>query len=370
MRHPRTIQPLLDLSSALRRHRFPVSPDQTVSFIEAVGVLGPNDVLDIRRAALAIFSIPPERRSEFDALFAAIFFDQTVAAGADASDEHDVDADVDAYEPTGGENEVEAADETSETGEQASVIERLGRRSFPDVSELFALRDFERRAKTSLPQRRSYRWTPTLRGDKINLRKSLKQAAKHDGEFFQLFYSKKKIRQRHMLLLIDVSGSMKERTNSTLRFAHSLVHVAERAQVFTLGTRLTRITSALAVSNADSALERVGRLVADIDGGTRIGDTLQAFMTVPRYRGFARGAAVVVLSDGLERGSSNAMAEAVKNLSRLAWHLSWLTPLAADPDFTPKTEALMSIYPFLDDLADGSSIAAICSHVLNMKRAA
>ena len=92
------------------------------------------------------------------------------------------------------------------------------------------------------------------------------------------------------------------------------------------------------------ACHRVG-LVSDWDGGTRIGDALQAFLAVPRFAGYARGAVVLILSDGLERGDPKAMTDAVKRLAARAWHLSWMTPLAADPGYRPETAALKSILP-------------------------
>jgi len=91
---------------------------------------------------------------------------------------------------------------------------------------------------------------------------------------------------------------------------------------------------------------------------------------VPKYAGFARGAAVVVLSDGLERGNSDAMVEATQRLSRIAWRLSWLTPLAVDVEYQPETEALKRVLPFLHQLGSSHSMGAICDHVLNMARTA
>src|SRR6185295_16943874 len=108
------------------------------------------------------------------------------------------------------------------------------------------------------------------------------------------------------------------------------------------------------------------RLVSDWDGGTRIGDALQAFLAVPRFAGTARGAVVLIVSDGLERGNPKAMAGAVRRLAARAWHLSWMTPLAADPGFRPETEALKSILPHLDTLADAGSTERLCQHVLNL----
>ena len=185
---------------------------------------------------------------------------------------------------------------------------------------------------------------------------------RNDGDVMQLRRLKRRLRQRRILLLIDVSGSMKERTETHLRIAHALAHAVERIEVFTFGTRLTRVTRAMRLqATASRRWPRPPAIVSDWDGGTRIGDALQAFLAVPRFAGYSRGALVLILSDGLERGDPAAMREAVTRLSRLAWRVSWLTPLAADPDFTPQTEALKAILPLVDDLADGSSVGAVCA---------
>ena len=151
-----------------------------------------------------------------------------------------------------------------------------------------------------------------------------------------------------------------------MRLAHALAQAASNIEVFTLGTRLTRITRALRLKRREQALEAAGHLVSDWDGGTRIGDALQAFLAVPRFGGYARGAAVIIVSDGLERGDVSALRDAVAKLSRRAWRLSWLTPLATGPGFRPQTEALIAIAPFVDDLVDGSSSAAVVSHLLSL----
>ena len=159
---------------------------------------------------------------------------------------------------------------------------------------------------------------------------------------------------------------MKARTDAHLRFAHALVRAADRIEVFTIGTRLTRVTRALRLRNRERALATASGLVSDWDGGTRIGDALQAFLAVPRFAGAARGAVVLILSDGLERGDPKAMTDAVKRLAARAWHLSWMTPLAADPGYRPETAALKSILPHLDTLADAGSTERLCHHVLNL----
>ena len=104
-------------------------------------------------------------------------------------------------------------------------------------------------------------------------------------------------------------------------------------EVFTFGTRLTRVTRPMRLKRREQALAAAAQIVSDFDGGTRIGDALQAFLAVPRFAGYARGAATLIVSDGLERGDPLALADAVAKLSRRAWRLSWLTPLAHGQEF-------------------------------------
>ncbi len=364
---PRAVKPFADFAVLLRAHGFTVSPDQTIGFIEAIGLLGPRGIEDVYRAARAIFAIPPERADEFEALFRAFFMGQTIAAPVPGGDE---DEEVQAFEAAGRDIEIEEAESDEEAGAEATFAERLGRRSFPPLRDDEALARFARLAPRRLPRRRSYRYARAAHGSRLDMRRTLREAVRRDGEVFTLSEVRRKTRQRRIVLLIDVSGSMKEHTESALRFSHALAQSAERFEAFTLGTRLTRITPALGLRETDRALDRVGALVADIDGGTRIGDALQAFLNVPRYAGAARGAAVVVISDGLERGDALTLLDAVTRLSRMAWRLDWLTPLAADPDYSPQTEALAQILPWLDSFGDGSRTAALCDHFLRMARAA
>lgn len=362
MRLPQATYPFVEFPAILRSHGFAVAPDQTIAFIEGIGLLGPRHMEDIRQAGLALLAIPHEREDEFNALFRAYFMGQAVAAPAEGEEEDEVEV----HEPEGGSREVEAAEEEQEAGSEAVAAERLSHRQFADLDEDTALRAFRRLAPARLPRRLSYRRAPSRHGDRLNMRQALREAVRRDGEVFTLPRTRRKTRQRRVVLLVDVSGSMQDRTETTLRFAHALAQSADRFEAFTLGTRLTRITPALKLRQQDAALARVGRIVADFDGGTRIGDALDAFLSVPRFAGFARGAAVIVLSDGLERGGPDAMIHAVQRLSRMAWRLDWLTPLAGDTDYAPRTEALQAVLPWLDSLGDGSRTASIAAHVLDL----
>jgi uncharacterized protein with von Willebrand factor type A (vWA) domain len=116
----------------------------------------------------------------------------------------------------------------------------------------------------------------------------------------------------------------------------------------------------------EQALASAAHVVSDWDGGTRIGDALRAFLAVPRFSTYARGAAVLVISDGLERGDHRALGEAVEKLSLRSWRLSWLTPLASGRGFKPQTEALIAVAPLVDDMVAGGSDAEIVEHILSL----
>lgn len=360
----RALGPFFALAQSLRAAGFAVSPDQTQGFIAAIGALGPRGINDVHAAALALFAIPPERRIEFDAIFRAIFLGHVVSADAEGDDDE-----TDAYEPETSTIEVELEEGEEPSGAEATAAERLADRPLAPIED-DALARFARLAGTRLPKRLTYRRKRAKQGDRIDLRRALREAARQDGDVITLPRTRRKERQRRIVCLVDVSGSMKERSDALLGFAHRLVQSAERAEVFTLGTRLTRITTALQISDRAAALTRVEGTVADLDGGTRIGEALEAYLAVPRYAGFARGALLLVLSDGLERGDPGAMTLATARLSRMAWRLHWLTPLAADPDYTPQTAGMLGILPWLDDIGNGGSVGAICDHVLRIARAA
>ncbi len=364
---PNATKPFVAFPAILRGAGFVVAPEQTMGFVEAVGLLGPHGMSDIYRAAHALLAPPIERRAEFDALFNAHFIGRSAAAPTTAAPDDQNDLIIqDARDGTVNPPE---GDEVTESGAEATQTEALSRRRLSALQEARTLALFERAAPSALPKRLSYRRMAAKSGDALNMRKILRDAARTDGETVLLPKLNRKTRLRRIVLLIDVSGSMKEQTDGAFRFAHALTRTAAYVEVFTIGTRLTRVTRALSFRNRDQALTEVSGLVADWDGGTRIGDALQAFLSVPRYAGFTRGAFVIVLSDGLERGDSAAMVGAVQSLSRLAWAVDWLTPLAGEQGFAPRTEALAAAAPFLSRIADGGSVESLCRHVLTKANA-
>ena len=346
----------------LRGFGFLTSPEQTVAFLASVELLGPRGIDDVHRAAVATLSPPRERAGEFDALFRAWFHGQLAPVPRESEDE----AEIRVHDEGGAMREPSEAPDLGESGQSATASEMLGDRRFPADTGIERLRRFAREAPGRLPRRRGLRRARARKGETVDLSRALRVAVRQGGDTPVLRWRRRELRHRRILLLIDVSGSMKEHTEPALRFAHVLHHSAERMEGFTLGTRLTRITGALRLRSPEAALARMSALVPDWDGGTRIGDALGAFLAVPRFAGFARGAVVVVLSDGLERGGPDTMTSAVVRLSRLAWRVSWLTPLAADPAFRPESAGLAAILPYLDDLGDGASVDALCRRMLSI----
>jgi uncharacterized protein with von Willebrand factor type A (vWA) domain len=176
----------------------------------------------------------------------------------------------------------------------------------------------------------------------------------------RLYWRRRKLRLRPLVLLLDISGSMADYSRSLLQFAHSAKRSAGRVEVFCFGTRLTRVTGAMECRRPDEALERAARAAFDWDGGTRIGDSLDAFVRGWARRGLCRGGVVVICSDGLDRGDPAVLAAAMERLSRLSHRLVWLNPhQRQDRGFRPSTLGLMVAAPHIDLMLPGHDLASL-----------
>lgn len=358
------LDPFLEFPHALRAAGFPASPDRTETFIAAVGLLGPREMEDIRRAAHAVYGPGPDRQPTFDTVFDMVFLGRSIAAPVPGEPE-ELPRSFDA----GDFEELPAPDEEDPSGGEATAAERLFARDISAGDEDAALRAFTRALPDNLPRRTSRRMKPG-KGRLADARRAFRQMLRRDGEITRLPTRRRISRERRVLMLIDVSGSMKDSTEGSLRLAHALQQGGDRVECFTLGTRLTRVTRALSHRNRDQALALASGLVADWDGGTRLGEALAVFLSIPRFASHARGALVIIVSDGLERGGPEALVASMQRLSSLAWSVLWLSPLAADPAYRPETGAMQGILPWLDRLGDGSSPTAIASEILDFRKGA
>ncbi len=361
---PAALAPFLAFPVALRAAGFAASPDQTQNFLAAVGLLGPRSLADVRRAAHAVFGPGPERAADFDAVFDRVFLGHTLTAPAPGAPE-DLPRAFDAATF----DLMPEADEEEPSGAEASGAERLFARTFPPVDAAGALRAFARALPRRLPRRRSRRMVQG-KGRLADPRATFREVLRRDGEIAHLPKRTRLMRQRRVLLLIDISGSMKASTEASLRLGHTLVRTGERVEAFTLGTRLTRVSKALRHRAPDQALALASGLVADWDGGTRLGEALAVFLAIPRFAATARGAFVVVLSDGLERGGPETLVAAMTRLRALAWSVLWLSPLATGPHFRAETAAMRAVAPLVDRIGDGATAGAVMREILAFTKGA
>jgi len=195
--------------------------------------------------------------------------------------------------------------------------------------------------------------------DRLDLRRTVQSSLRTDGETLARRSLRRVTTPRRVVLLVDISGSMEDYSRALVRFAHAAVRAGARVEVFTLGTRLTRLTRELTTTDPDVALTRAAAAVPDWSGGTRLGESLRLFNDQWGTRGMARGAVVVVLSDGWDRGEPAALATEMARLSRVAHRIVWVNPLRATPGYEPLARGMAAALPFVDDFVDGHSFDAL-----------
>lgn len=333
----------------LRDHGLPVPIPKQRDFLRAITVSPPRDVTHLYWMARTTLTTSKQDPEVFDPVFAVWFRGGQLVSEVDAKE-----ADDEQTAPDGGnldEPPESALDDGS--GLMASVSQLHRRASFartPDEQRR-TLAQLRRELPATIPVVRSRRRKPARRGDRLDVRKVHRAAWRSGGEVISLRWLRRLQRQRPVLVLIDISGSMKQHSGDYLRFAHAVVSTCERAEVFTFGTTLTHVTKALRARDVDAALAGLADVVHDADGGTRIGPSLHEFLGNARQLRMARGALVLVLSDGLERGDCVPLTNAVRRLSMLGHRLVWWSPLACDPAYQPVTRGMAAIVGHLDVLA-------------------
>jgi uncharacterized protein with von Willebrand factor type A (vWA) domain len=209
------------------------------------------------------------------------------------------------------------------------------------------------------PQRLSRRTRPTRRRREVHdLRATVRASLRHGGELLERRYREPAERPRRLVLVCDVSGSMAPYARMLLQYLQASVAARARVEAFVFGTRLTRVTRELAGRDPDRALARATDHVSDWSGGTRIGAAL-AELNREHGRRIGRGAVIVVLSDGWDRGDPDLLAAEMARLRRCAHRVLWLNPLAADPRYEPLTRGMQAALPHVDHLLPGNSIASL-----------
>ncbi len=341
-----------------------------MTYCAATGQLDPTDLVDLYWAGRSTLVTRRDQIAVYDRVFRSFFLGSanpaaellklTTPAAALAQGVLQIPA----TEPTQEEPGQEAR-----LGLMASDAQTLRRKSFTACTpeELAAVRRIMTRIRLTPPRRRTRRTAPASRGAAPDLRRTAREAMRMHGEPpAELYWRRRKLRLRPLILILDVSGSMADYSRNLLQFAYSAKRAAGsggsggKVEVFCFGTRLTRITKALDHRRPDDALRLAARSVFDWEGGTRIGASLEAFIRDWGRRGLCRGGIVVICSDGLDRGDPAVLAAAMERLSRLSYRIVWMNPhKGGNAAFRPNTLGMMVAEPHIDLLLSGHDLHSL-----------
>jgi len=344
---------LLGFAAAVRAAGVPVTADRTHAFLEATALVGLDDPTATWLAGRATLCGGPDDLVRYDQVFDAWFL---AAEGLPRAGQSKPEASRTIDLPSDNDGEGEPDDEVLRVA--ASDTEILRSR---DVAELSAAerarlaRMFEA-LRPRAPRRRALRRTPWRRGE-VDASRTLRRMLHHLGEPDRVAWRRRGSRPRRVVLLIDVSGSMSSYADALLRLAHRYLMTAGQVEVFTIGTRLTHLTRAMRVHDAERAIVAAGRAVPDWSGGTRLGEGLRAFLDRWGQRGLARGAVVVVFSAGWERGDTSLLAEQAARLQRIAHRVVWVNPHRGKTGYQPVQQGVLAVLPYVDDFVAGHSMA-------------
>jgi hypothetical protein len=344
----------------LRRAGLDVPLGSTLSFGRAVAEVGVTDRSGVYWSGRATLVCRPEDFSVYDEVFDHHWTGAPIG-GRIPVEEQPITLVVDsAADPAQG------ADDGSERGEDHlsvrwSRTEVLGAKDFAECSdeELAELHDLMARFRLFGATRRCRRLRPAARRGRPDLRRTVRAALRTGGEPLRRSFAEPGERLRRLVLLLDVSGSMEPYARALIRFLHAAIVGRRDVEAFALGTRLTRLTRELSTRDTDAALSRASEAVTDWSGGTRLGDGLKAFNDQWGVRGMARGATVVVLSDGWDRGEPATMTEQMERLGRVAHRIVWVNPLKASPGYAPLAQGMAAALPHVDRFVEGHSLDSL-----------
>lgn len=349
---------LVAFADALRAAGVPVTLDRTQTFLDAVAQLGAGDRRATYLAGQATLCGGPDDLDRYDKMFHS-WFDAREDLPRAVEKERDPIQSM----PLSSEDADGAEGDTEEDLMRvaASDTEILKHRDVSEMSpaeKALLARMFDALQPRS-PKRPARRRTPWHRGE-IDQQRTLRRTLRQLGEPGRVEWRRRGVRSRRLVLLIDVSGSMSGYADALLRLAHRFAAADGRrgpVEVFTVGTRLTHVSRALRQRDAEAAMVAAAHTVPDWSGGTRLGETLQIFLDRWGQRGMARGAVVVVFSDGWERGDAALLGEQMHRLHRLAHRVIWVNPHRGRVGYQPVQQGIVAALPHVDHFVAGHSLA-------------
>jgi uncharacterized protein with von Willebrand factor type A (vWA) domain len=385
------LQAAVSLARALRGYGMSASVDSELVFLRALAEVDVRKRDDLYWAAQATFVHNPDERPVFDSIFERFWEGYPLNVPERVAEHGESDprmggahhggealpqfqhegksaAPVEGGEKNRATREIPNAEgEHGASNQQKGVLaawsstDTLSEKARMQYAEdeLAALRELAEEIKRSAPERRSRRSRPSRCGDRLDMRRTLRNSLATDGEAFRLSYTAPRPRPRRLLFLCDVSGSMERYSRVLLASLKAAVGAARKAEAFVFATRLTRLTRSLDGSDLERALEQARANVPDWSGGTRIGKTLADFNRSYGRRGFARGAIVLVVSDGWDRGDPEVLADQVRRLQLQARRLVWVNPRPMEVDQQPLAIGMRAAMPFIDEFVPGHDPRAV-----------
>jgi hypothetical protein len=353
-----------------------------------------TSIAELRVCALATLVSDPSQVTTFERVFSLLFGgpdpfqDLPLPSMADAQ-RHEESSGAPATQTSSGPDGWSGAMQVTDTGVDAppaspdepladapavhrvaSAAERLRGRDFaqlsaPELRELVALM---REMTLAVPPRRTRRYRRARDGKRPDLRGTLRQARRSGGEAIRLSRQAPRIRSRRLVVLCDISGSMESYARALLMLLYCLHGGQVRAgkngsqarpEVFSFATRLTRLTPALAAASPDTMLAKAGEAAPDWSGGTRIGAAIKEFNDRYGARGLARGAVVLIISDGWETGEPALLGEQMGRLSRIAHRIVWANPRTQSPRYRPEVGGMAAAWPYCDAVVSAHSLDAL-----------
>jgi uncharacterized protein len=354
---------LVDFGRALRSKGLAIGSGDILTYCAAMEPLDPTDLVDLYWAGRTTMIVRHEDVVVYDEVFRSFFLasdspvQKMLKIKAQSAVETEAPFEIPATEPSGKDQEEEAL-----LGLMASNVETLKHRSFGECTdeELAAIRRIMARIKFTPPKRRTRRTKTASDGRKPDMRRTIRQSMRTNGEMVDLYWRRRRVRLRPLILILDVSGSMSDYSRALLQFAYSAKRASQKVEVFCFGTRLTQVTKPLQTRKPDEALERAAKLVVDWEGGTRIGDSIDHFVRKWGRRGMCRGGVVVICSDGLDRGDPELLSNAMGCLSRLCHNIVWMNPHKGNNvDYRPQTVGMMAAEPHIDVLLSGHDLSSL-----------
>jgi uncharacterized protein len=352
---------LLGFARALRASGVAVTQDRAQGFLVAVAAVGAGDRQATYWAGRATLCASPDDLARYDQVFAAWFDPRD---GLPRARPREASRPATAHllpdtESVGGAGGEDEQDVVRAAASEAEVLRHRDVASL-DAAERRRLGVMFARLSLRAPRRRTARHRRWHRGE-VDASRTMRNSLRHLGEPGDIAWRRRGTKPRRVVLLVDVSGSMSAYADALLRLAHRLTQSARSTggtvETFTVGTRLTHVTRALRSRDADRALVAAGEAVPDWSGGTRLGENLRVFLDRWGQRGLARGAVVVVFSDGWERGDAELLGEQMARLKRISHRVVWVNPHRGKEGYEPLQGGVVAALPHCDDFLAGHSLA-------------